>query len=74
MVQTGLDQFLSSFPRRLRGKRLGVLCHAASITADYSHCVEQLASHNACRLAALFGPQHGLFGQTQDNMVEWEGF
>jgi uncharacterized protein YbbC (DUF1343 family) len=27
-----------------------------------------------CTRAALFGPQHGIFGQTQDNMVEWEGY
>jgi len=26
------------------------------------------------RLTTLFGPQHGILGQTQDNMIEWEGF
>jgi uncharacterized protein YbbC (DUF1343 family) len=32
-----------------------------------------LTQRTECRVAAVFGPQHGVFGQTQDNMVEWEG-
>jgi uncharacterized protein YbbC (DUF1343 family) len=73
-VRFGLDVFLADFPAALKGKRLGVLCHAASITGYYEHIVDKLAGRTDCRLAAIFGPQHGLFGQTQDNMIEWEGY
>ena len=73
MVRFGLDQFLLQFPARLKGKRLGVLCHAASITSGYEHIVDALKKRSDCTVGAVFGPQHGLFGQTQDNMIEWEG-
>jgi uncharacterized protein YbbC (DUF1343 family) len=73
MVQTGLEKFIKNFPVELKSKRIGVLCHAASITSDYVHIIDCLNSL-PCTLSAIFGPQHGIFGQTQDNMVEWEGF
>ncbi len=72
-VRVGLEVFLESFPKSLKGKRLGVLCHHASVVQDYQHIVDLLAARSDCTLGALFGPQHGLYGQTQDNMVEWEG-
>jgi uncharacterized protein YbbC (DUF1343 family) len=73
MTFTGLEQIVRNFPKELREKRIGLLCHAASIISDYTHAIDCLQSL-PCHLTALFGPQHGLFGQTQDNMVEWEGF
>jgi uncharacterized protein YbbC (DUF1343 family) len=72
MVSTGLDIVSKEFPRALAGKRIGCLCHSASITSGYEHCIEVFL-RSPCRLCALFGPQHGMYGQTQDNMVEWEG-
>ncbi|MBD3316560.1 MAG: DUF1343 domain-containing protein [Chitinivibrionales bacterium] len=74
MTRFGLDEFLEHFPRALHGKELGVLCHAASVTSSYAHITEALWKHPDCRLKAVLGPQHGLFGQTQDNMVEWKGY
>ncbi len=73
MVKTGLDCLVHAFPKQLCGKRVGVVCHAASITSDYVHIIEALAAISECKLSAIFGPQHGIFGQTQDNMIEWEG-
>ena len=72
-IKFGLDVFLDHFPSALNGKRIGVVCHAASINQRYEHIVDLLANRKECRLTAIFGPQHGLFGQTQDNMIEWEG-
>ena len=71
MVRTGLDIIRDSLPELLQGRRIGVLCHAPSITADYVHITDFLHGRPDCRLAAIFGPQHGLYGQTQDNMIEW---
>jgi len=73
MVQTGLEIIRNNFPSGLKGKRIGILCHAPSITIDFLHITEFFTGRNDCMLSAIFGPQHGLFGQTQDNMIEWEG-
>jgi uncharacterized protein YbbC (DUF1343 family) len=73
MVRTGLEILIESLPLRLKGKRIGVLCHAPSITKDYIHITEIFSERKDCRLSAIFGPQHGIYGQTQDNMIEWEG-
>jgi uncharacterized protein YbbC (DUF1343 family) len=72
MVITGLESVLSDFPAKLKGKRIGILCHAASITKDFRHISEIFFNRNDCKLVALFGPQHGIHGQTQDNMIEWQ--
>jgi uncharacterized protein YbbC (DUF1343 family) len=72
MVITGLEAVLNEFPAKLIGKRIGILCHAASITKDFDHISDIFYQMKNCKLAALFGPQHGLHGQTQDNMIEWQ--
>ncbi len=72
MVQTGLDQLRKKLPPELAGKRIGILCHAASIASDFTHVTGILSERNDCRLTAIFGPQHGIYGQTQDNMIEWQ--
>jgi len=73
-VRTGLDRFQKAFPRALEGARTGLLVHPASVNRSLEHASTVLHRSNKIRLVALFGPQHGLLGQTQDNMVEWEGF
>ena len=71
-VQFGIDRLLAepSLRAALRGRRLGVLAHPASLTADFRHTLDALAACPELRLTAAFGPQHGLRGDKQDNMVE----
>lgn len=71
MTQTGLDQIRHHTPLELTGKRVGILCHAPSVASDYTHITTIFRSKADCTLASVFGPQHGLYGQTQDNMIEW---
>jgi len=73
MVHTGLELIKYELPSLLKGKRIGILCHAPSISRDFTHITEIFFKRKDCRLSAVFGPQHGLYGQTQDNMIEWEG-
>lgn len=73
MTLFGLDIFAGKIPSVLKGKKVGVICHAASVSSNYSHIIDILSASSDCKLAAIFGPQHGLSGQTQDNMIEWEG-
>ena len=71
MVLTGLEIISDHFPSALKGKRIGILCHAPSITKDFSHITDIFFQRSDCILSAIFGPQHGIHGQTQDNMIEW---
>lgn len=68
----GLDRLLADPQLRapLAGRRVALLAHPASVTRDLTHAVDALASLPDLRLTAAFGPQHGLRGDKQDNMVE----
>ncbi len=75
-VSTGLDTLVRENFARLRGKSLGLLCNQASLSHDFRHILDLLLplhQRGELRLASVMGPQHGLFGHTQDNMIEWEG-
>ncbi|GHT81775.1 hypothetical protein AGMMS49960_05320 [Betaproteobacteria bacterium] len=69
---TGLDRLLTdpALSRQLAGRRVALLAHPASVSADLSHSLDALAALPGIRLTAAFGPQHGLRGDKQDNMVE----
>jgi uncharacterized protein YbbC (DUF1343 family) len=73
-VQTGLDRLLTEGCAPLRGRRCGLLCHPASIDRELRHAARLLHEAPGVDLRALFGPQHGIRGETQDNMIEWDGF
>ena len=73
-VKTGLDTIERSWPKNLRNAKIGLLVHPASINHRLEHASEIFLRSNICRLKALFGPQHGIKGETQDNMIEWRGF
>ena len=77
ITQTGLDRLLRNNFSLLKNKRVGLLCNQASIASDYRHAIElffEAHRQGIFKLTTLFGPQHGLFGHTQDNMIEWEGY
>jgi len=73
-VRTGLDVLVADRARQLRGRRVGLLAHPASVDRRLRHAVPLLHAALGPDLRALFGPQHGLRGETQDNMIEWEGY
>ncbi len=71
-IEFGIDRLLNepALRRPLHGQRLALLAHPASQTADWRHSLDALASCADIKLSAAFGPQHGLRGDKQDNMVE----
>jgi uncharacterized protein YbbC (DUF1343 family) len=75
MTQFGIDRLLSEseLRRPLEGKRVAILAHPASVTDDLTHSLDALAAAGL-KLTAAFGPQHGLRGDKQDNMVESDDF
>jgi len=70
----GLDRVNALWPRDLRDARVGLVVHPASINCKLLHAASLFYDAKKFNLTALFGPQHGIFGETQDNMIEWEGF
>ena len=73
-ILTGLDVLVEHDFAPLRGRRVGLLCHPASVDGRLRHAATLLRAAPGADLRCLFGPQHGLRGETQDNMVEWRGF
>ena len=71
-MKFGIDRLLENPELRkpLHGQRVALLAHPASMTGDFRHSLDALAGLPDIRLSAAFGPQHGLRGDKQDNMVE----
>jgi uncharacterized protein YbbC (DUF1343 family) len=75
-MRFGIDTLLAEPARRraLAGLRLALLAHPASLTAGLEHSLDALARKRGLRLSAAFGPQHGIRGEKQDNMIESASF
>lgn len=75
-MKFGIDRLLDDPGLRapLEGKHVALLAHPASVTKDLVHSLDALAACGDIRLSAAFGPQHGLRGDKQDNMMESPDF
>ena len=71
-MKFGIDRLLEEPALRapLQGRRVALLAHPASVTQDLTHSLDALARLPDIKLTAAFGPQHGLRGDKQDNMIE----
>ncbi len=71
-MKFGIDRLLESTELQapLLGKRIALLAHPASVTQDLTHTLDALSNLTELQLSAAFGPQHGLRGDKQDNMIE----
>jgi uncharacterized protein YbbC (DUF1343 family) len=69
-VELGLERLLEEDRAALRGARVGLICNQASVDHSYRHAADLLHEHPDIQLRALFGPQHGIRGDVQDNMIE----
>jgi uncharacterized protein YbbC (DUF1343 family) len=70
-MKFGIDRLLAEpeLRRPLEGKRVALVAHPASVTLDLTHSLDALVAAGI-NLTAAFGPQHGIKGDKQDNMVE----
>jgi uncharacterized protein YbbC (DUF1343 family) len=75
-MKNGIDRLLAdpALRKPLAGRRVALLAHPASVTGDLTHSLDALAALGDVQLSAAFGPQHGLRGDKQDNMVESPDF
>ncbi|HSR54513.1 MAG TPA: DUF1343 domain-containing protein [Acidobacteriota bacterium] len=73
-VSSGLEVFLRRGWKSVEGLRLGLICNPSSVDRRLRLAADLLWESPDIRLSALFGPQHGARGETQDNMIEWESY
>jgi uncharacterized protein YbbC (DUF1343 family) len=75
-MKFGIDRLLQepALQKPLAGHRVALLAHPASVTRDLVHSLDALAGLKEIKLVAALGPQHGLRGDKQDNMIESLGF
>ena len=75
-MRFGIDRLLAdaALRRPLANRRVALLAHPASVTGDWRHSLDAIAATPDIRLTAAFGPQHGLRGDKQDNMIESPDF
>jgi uncharacterized protein YbbC (DUF1343 family) len=71
-MKLGIERLLEepALRKPLLGRRIALLAHPASVTRELTHSLDALAALPTLRLSAAFGPQHGLRGDKQDNMIE----
>jgi uncharacterized protein YbbC (DUF1343 family) len=75
-MRFGIDRLLDepALRKPLKGRRVALLAHPASVTAELTHSLDALMAQGDIRIVAAFGPQHGLRGDKQDNMMESPDF
>jgi uncharacterized protein YbbC (DUF1343 family) len=76
MLQLGIDRLLTDpwLRQPLQGRQVALLGHPASLTSRGRHSLDALVEIGDLRVTAAFGPQHGMRGDKQDNMIESEDF
>lgn len=74
--QLGIERILEerSLQERLQDKRLSLVAHPASVTVKLEHSLDALKNHTSLNVVKAFGPQHGMRGEKQDNMIESEDY
>jgi uncharacterized protein YbbC (DUF1343 family) len=69
-IKLGVERLLTEKIDLLRGARVGLVCNQASVDHGFRHVADLFHQHPDINLTTLFGPQHGIRGDVQDNMIE----
>ena len=70
-TRLGIEILLDERIGLIRGQRVGLVCNNASVMPDtFAHAADAFGSRDEFTLTTLFGPQHGIRGDVQDNMIE----
>jgi uncharacterized protein YbbC (DUF1343 family) len=73
-MKLGLELIMESRLDLVAGSRVGLIANPASVNSEVVHAADLFWKHPGIRLTVLFGPQHGIRAETQDNMIEWQSF
>ena len=71
-VRLGVEKLLQDSLSRVQGARVGLVCNQASVDHNLRHVADLFYENPQVKLTTLFGPQHGIRGDVQDNMIETE--
>jgi uncharacterized protein YbbC (DUF1343 family) len=66
----GIEKLVAANFNSIEGMNVGLICNQSSVTHSLKHSADVLFGHNRFSITALFGPQHGIRGEVQDNMIE----
>lgn len=69
-VKLGLEKILDEHLNLLENLRVGLICNQATVNHEFRHAADLFFEHPKINLTTLFGPQHGIRGDVQDNMIE----
>src|SRR4030088_3215996 len=69
-IKLGVERLLDEKIALLRGNRVGLVCNQASVDHSFRHAADLFHENPEIDLTTLFGPQHGIRGDVQDNMIE----
>lgn len=69
-VKIGLEKILENPKEVLKGQRVGLICNPASVDRRFKHAADLFHEHPDINLTTFYGPQHGIRGDVQDNMIE----
>lgn len=69
-IKLGLEKALDEQKHLLKNMRIGLICNQASVNHNFKHAADLFFEDSDIKLSALFGPQHGIRGDVQDNMIE----
>jgi len=69
-IKLGLEKILDGQIQFAESARFGLICNQASVNHSFQHSADLFYQHSGIKLVALFGPQHGIRGDVQDNMIE----
>lgn len=70
-TRLGVERLLDEKIELIRGMRIGLVCNQASVMPDtFAHAADVFGERSEFELTTLFGPQHGIRGDVQDNMIE----
>ncbi|NOZ54922.1 MAG: DUF1343 domain-containing protein [Gammaproteobacteria bacterium] len=75
-MKLGIDCLISdnTYHKLLTGKRVALAANPASVTSQLTHSLDAISEISTITLSAAFGPQHGMRGDKQDNMIESGGY
>src|SRR5947207_5082620 len=69
-INVGIERLLTEKIDMLRGAQVALVCNQASVNHGFRHAADLFHEHPDINLTTLFGPQHGIRGDVQDNMIE----
>src|SRR2546427_2329108 len=69
-ISLGIENLLTEKIDLVRGRRVGLICNQASVDHNFQHAADLFHNHPEIDVVSLFGPQHGIRGDVQDNMIE----